>query len=71
MALPCPQVFALHWPKGRVYNFVSALEGQVLDVLEGGLWGPCLVWCSGVTLAGDLSLHLWFRAAQAAVLPGS
>ena len=44
MTLPCPQVFSLHRPKGRVCNFVSVLEGQVLDVLEGVL---CGVW-SGV-----------------------
>jgi len=37
MVLPCPQVFSLHRPEGRVCNFVSVLKGQVLDVLEGGL----------------------------------
>ena len=60
MTLPCLQVFSLHRPRGLVCNFVSVLEGQVLDVLEGGLWGLCVVWCSGVTLAVDMSLQAVF-----------
>jgi len=69
MALPCPQVFSLHRPKGRVCNFVSVLKGQVLDVLEGGLWGLCLFWCSGVTLAGDMSLQAVFLSGFVLLRP--